>query len=46
MALTVRVLRNDGGGLDYGGAITFSWKASPRFEVGDDINRPTQLLGY
>jgi LPS-assembly protein len=46
VALTVRVLRNDGGGLDYGGAITFSWKAAPRFEVGDDINKPTQLLGY
>ncbi len=46
VALTVRVLRNDGGGLDYGGAITFSWKAAPRFELGDDINKPTRLLGY
>jgi hypothetical protein len=46
VALTVRVLRNDGGGLDYGGAITFSSKAAPRFEMGDDLNKPTQLLGY
>ncbi len=46
VALTARVLRNAGGGLDYGGAITFSWKAAPRFEIGDDINKPTQLLGY
>ncbi|HKX62302.1 MAG TPA: LPS assembly protein LptD [Verrucomicrobiae bacterium] len=46
VALTVRVLRDETGSLDYGGAITFSSKAAPRFQMGDDINKPTQLLGY
>ena len=46
VAFTFRVLHNQGGGTDYGGAITFSSKAFPRFQLGDDINKPTQLLGY
>jgi LPS-assembly protein len=46
VALTFRVLNNQGGSLDYGGAITFSSKAFPRFQLGDDINKPTRLLGY
>jgi LPS-assembly protein len=46
VALTFRVLNNQGGDLDYGGAITFSSKAFPRFQLGDDVNKPTKLLGY
>jgi lipopolysaccharide assembly outer membrane protein LptD (OstA) len=46
VALTARILNNQGGQLDYGGAITFSSKALPRYQLGDDINKPTQLLGY
>ena len=46
VALTFRVLKDQGGATDYGAAITFSSKAIPRFKVGDDINKPTQLLGY
>jgi hypothetical protein len=46
VAFTVRLLRDDGGGTDWGGAITFSSKAAPRFQLDDDINKPTQLLGY
>lgn len=46
VALTFRILKDQGRATDYGGAITFSSKAFPRFQVGDDINKPTQLLGY
>ncbi|HYV32590.1 MAG TPA: LPS assembly protein LptD, partial [Candidatus Binatia bacterium] len=46
VALAVRILDNQQGKLDYGGAITFSSKAFPRFDLGDDINKPTLLLGY
>lgn len=47
VALTFRVLRNaDDDNLDFGGALTFSWKAAPRYQIGDDINKPTLLLGY
>lgn len=46
VALTFRILKDQGRSTDYGGAITFSSKAFPRFQVGDDINKPTQLLGY
>jgi lipopolysaccharide assembly outer membrane protein LptD (OstA) len=46
VALTARVLRNEDGSLDYGGAITFSSKAIPRFQLDEDINKPTHLLGY
>ena len=46
VALTFRILKDQGRATDYGGAITFSSKALPRFQVGDDVNKPTQLLGY
>ena len=46
VALSFRLLNNRGGEKDYGGAITFSSKAFPRYQVGDDINKPTQLLGF
>ena len=47
VALSFRVLKNEGSsGVDFGGAITFSSKAIPRFQLGDDINKPAQLLGY
>lgn len=46
VALTFRILRDQGRGTDYGGAITFSSKAFPRYQLGDDVNKPTQLLGY
>lgn len=46
VAFTFRLLNNHGGEHDYGGAITFSSKALPRYQLGDDINKPTQLLGY
>jgi len=46
VALTFRVLKDQGRGTDFGAAITFSSKALPRYELGDDINRPTRLLGY
>ena len=45
-ALSFRVLHNRGGQNDYAGAITFSSKAFPRFELGDDLNKPAQLLGF
>lgn len=46
VALTFRILKDQGRATDYGGAITFSSKALPRFQLGDDVNKPTQLLGY
>lgn len=46
VALTFRILRDQGRSTDYGGAITFSSKAFPRYQLGDDLNKPTQLLGY
>lgn len=46
VAFTFRVLNNQGGNLDYGGAITFSSKAFPRYQLGDDVNKPSLLLGY
>jgi LPS-assembly protein len=46
VAFTFRILNDQGRGHDYGGAITFSSKAFPRFNLGDDINKPTQLLGF
>jgi lipopolysaccharide assembly outer membrane protein LptD (OstA) len=46
VAFTFRLLRSTGGENDYGGAITFSSKALPRYQLGDDINKPTRLLGY
>ena len=46
IALSFRVLHDRGGHNDYAGALTFSSKAFPRYDMGDDINKPTQLLGY
>lgn len=46
VALTVRILKDQGRGTDFGAAITFNSKAFPRFKMGDDVNKPTQLLGY
>jgi len=46
-AVTFRYLNNSGGGQkDYGVAFTFSSKAFPRYQVGDDINKPSQSLGF
>jgi hypothetical protein len=47
VALTLRLLKNhEGGSDDFGVALTFSSKAFPRYQLGDDINKPTQLLGF
>ncbi len=46
VALAFRILDNQDGKLDYGGAITLSSKAFPRYKLGDDINKPALLLGY
>jgi lipopolysaccharide assembly outer membrane protein LptD (OstA) len=46
IALAFRFLENSDGSRDYGAALSFSSKAFPRRQVGDDINKPTQLLGY
>lgn len=45
-ALSVRIRDRRSGSTDFTIAATFSLKAFPRFEVGDDINRPLLLLGY
>ncbi len=44
-ALTFRVRDNREEGMDYGVAFTFSLKAFPRYGLGDDINKPSLLLG-
>ena len=44
-ALTFRVRDNRDEDIDYGAAFTFSLKAFPRFGLGDDINKPSLLLG-
>ncbi|MCL4180611.1 MAG: LPS assembly protein LptD [Verrucomicrobia bacterium] len=44
-AFTFRVRDNRDEGLDYGAAFTFSLKAFPRFGLGDDLNKPSLLLG-
>ena len=46
IAFSFRLLENSDGSKDYGGAVSFSSKAFPRRQVGDDINKPTQLLGF
>jgi LPS-assembly protein len=46
IALTFRIVTDQGEKPDYGVAVTFSSKAFPRFKLGDDINKPTLLLGY
>lgn len=44
-AFTFRVRDNRDEGIDYGAAFTFSLKAFPSFGLGDDINKPSLLLG-
>lgn len=44
-ALTFRIRRDEGEPADYGIAIALSLKSFPRFELGDDINKPNLLLG-
>jgi LPS-assembly protein len=44
-AITFRVRDNREDGTDYGVAVTFSLKALPRFGLGDDVNKPSLLLG-
>src|SRR5262249_54564638 len=46
VALSFRLLNNRGGPKDYAAAITFSSKAFPRYQLGDDINKPSQSLGF
>lgn len=45
-ALTLRVRENRNDDTDVTVAVTFSLKAWPRFDLGDDLNRPALLLGY
>jgi LPS-assembly protein len=44
-ALTLRFRERRGDSTDFSVVATFSLKAFPRFEVGDDVNRPHLLLG-
>ena len=44
-AVTFRVRLNRIGPTDYGVAVTFSLKAIPRFQLGDDQHKPILLLG-
>jgi len=44
-ALTLRIRDERTGPTDYTVAFTFSFKAFPRFDVGDDSNKPALLLG-
>ncbi len=45
-ALTFRALDNVTTGHDYGVAVTFSFKAFPRFSVGQDTVNASPLVGY
>jgi LPS-assembly protein len=45
-AVTVRIRDDSEGPLDVTAAVTFSLKAFPRYHLGDDVNRPTLLLGH
>ena len=45
-AITFRVRERRGESTDYTIAATFSLKAFPRFNVGEDVNRPLLLMGY
>jgi LPS-assembly protein len=44
-AITFRVRDRREDDMDYGVAATFSLKAFPRFQLGDDVNKPSLLLG-
>jgi len=46
VALTGGIQDNVGGDVDYGIAISISTKSFPRHSVGEDVNKPTRLLGY
>jgi len=46
VAFTFRLLKNQGGDNDYSAAVTFSSKALPRYQLGDDVNKQAPLLGY
>ena len=45
-ALTFRALDNQSNGHEYGVAVTFSFKAFPRFGLGSDTVSASSLLGY
>jgi lipopolysaccharide assembly outer membrane protein LptD (OstA) len=45
-ALTLRYRDNRSGPNDYTVALTFSLKAFPRYALGEDVDRPSRLLGY
>jgi LPS-assembly protein len=45
-ALTFRALDNQTNGHDYGVALTFSFKAFPRFSLGQDTVNDATLVGY
>jgi LPS-assembly protein len=45
-ALTCRLRDQRSGGNDWSVALTFSLKAFPRYQLGDDTRKPTLLLGY
>lgn len=45
-ALSFRIRDRRSGTTDFTVAATFSLKAFPRFDVGDDVNRPLLLLGH
>jgi lipopolysaccharide assembly outer membrane protein LptD (OstA) len=45
-ALTFRVRDDVGEPTDYSVAFTFSFKAYPLYQMGDDVNKPSLLLGY
>jgi hypothetical protein len=44
-ALTFRVREERGSSTDYTVALTLSLKAFPRFKLGEDVNKPTLLVG-
>jgi lipopolysaccharide assembly outer membrane protein LptD (OstA) len=46
VALAFRLLENSNHSRDYGVAFTFSSKAFPRWQLGQDVNKPTQVLGF
>jgi lipopolysaccharide assembly outer membrane protein LptD (OstA) len=45
-ALTFRALDNLSNGHEYAVAVTFSFKAFPRFALGQDTVNPSSLIGY
>ncbi|HTD87480.1 MAG TPA: LPS assembly protein LptD [Candidatus Binatia bacterium] len=45
-AFTLRIRERRGDSTDYTFALTFSLKAFPRYNVGEDVSRPLLLMGY